>query len=145
VLDLHIPGEGALTLDAIRDALVQAEPFFDHYHPDHKFVAYVCGSWLFSPQLETMLTSDSNILRWQHEGYLFPSDAGVDSFLTFTFGSGSIDIATAPRDTRLQRAVIAHLERGETLRCGSYLLLRRDLGRFGSQPYRHAGNAITID
>jgi hypothetical protein len=138
VLDLHIPAEGALTLDAIRDALVQAEPFFDHYYPDHKFAAYVCDSWLFSPQLETMLASDSNILRWQHQGYLCPSGAGSDSFLTFTFGAGSIDIATAPHDTRLQRAVLAQLERGETLRCGAYLLLRRDLGRFGSQPYRHA-------
>jgi GNAT-like C-terminal domain/N-acyltransferase N-terminal domain len=138
VLDLHIPAEGALTLDAIQDALVQAEPFFDHYYPDQKFVAYVCYSWLFSPQLETMLASDSNIVRWQREGYLFPSDSGNDDFLTFTFGAQSIDIATAPRDTRLRRAVIAHLERGELLRCGGYLLLRRDLVRFGSQPYRQA-------
>ena len=136
VLDLHIPAEGALTLDAIRDALVQAEPFFDRYYPDHQFAAYVCSSWLFSPQLETMLASDSNILRWQHEGYLLPSDGGDEDFLTFTFGARSIDIATAPRDTRLRRAVIAHLECGEALRCGAYLLLRRDLGRFGSQPYR---------
>jgi len=38
-----------------------------------------------------------------------------------------------------------HLERGEILRCGGYLLLRRDLGRFGSQPYRHAGSALALD
>jgi len=144
VLDLHIPAEGALTLDAIRDALVQAEPFFDRYYPDHQFAAYVCSSWLFSPQLQTMLASDSNILRWQHEGYLLPNDGGGADFLTITFGAQSIDIATAPRDTRLRRAVIAHLERGELLRCGGYLLLRRDLGRFGSQPYRHAGSALTL-
>jgi hypothetical protein len=145
VLDLHIPAEGALTLDAIRDALAQAEPFFDHYYPEQKFVAYVCYSWLFSPQLETMLASNSNILRWQHEGYLLPSDGGDDDFLRFTFGAGSIDTATAPGDTRLRRAVIAQLERGEILRCGGYLLLRRDLGRFGSQPYRHASTTTTID
>jgi hypothetical protein len=145
VLDLHIPAEGTLTLDAIQDALVQAEPFFDHYYPDQKFVAYTCSSWLFSPQLEIMLGSDSNIVRWQHEGYLLPNDGGNDEFLTFTFGAQSIDIATAPRDTRLRRAVITHLERGEMLRCGAYLLLRRDLGRFGSQPYRHAGSIFTSD
>ncbi len=142
VLDMHIPAEGALTLDAIRDALAQAEQFFDRYYPDQKFVAYICYSWLFSPQLETMLTPDSKILRWQHEGYLLPSDSGDDDFLTFTFGTGSINTATAPRDTRLRRAVIAHLDRGDILRCGGYLLLRRDLNRFGSQPYRHV---ITID
>jgi hypothetical protein len=144
VLDMHIPAEGALTLEAIRDALAQAEPFFDHYYPDHKFVAYVCSSWLFSPQLETLLASDSNILRWQREGYLLPNDGGNEDFLTFTFGAGTIDTATAPRDTRLRRAVIAHLERGEILRCGGYLLLRRDLSRFGSQPYRHAGSASSL-
>jgi hypothetical protein len=138
VLDMHVPSEGALTLDAIRDALAQAEPFFDRYYPEHTFVAYTCYSWLFSPQLATLLASDSNILRWQREGYLLPSDSGSDDFLTFTFGAGSIDTATATRDTRLQRAVIAHLERGEILRCGGYLLLRRDLGRFGSQPYHYS-------
>lgn len=145
VLDLHIPAEGALTLDAIRDALIQAEPFFDRYYPEHKFAAYVCSSWLFSPQLETMLAADSNIVRWQHEGYLLPSDGGNDDFLTFTFGAGAIDTATVPRDTRLRRAVIAHLERGELLRCGCYLLLRRDLSRFGAQPYRHTGSTLAIE
>jgi hypothetical protein len=136
VLDIHVPAEGALTLDALRDALAQAEPFFDRYYPDRPFVAYLCDSWLFSPQLEAMLPPESNILRWQHEGYLLPGDDDGEAFLTFIFGSGTIDLATAPRDTRLRRAVIEHLERGEQLRCGGYLLLRSDLGRFGSQPYR---------
>jgi hypothetical protein len=139
VLDMHIPAEGELTLDAIRDALAQAEPFFERYYPEQTFLAYTCYSWLFSPQLEEMLGPDSNIVRWQHEGYLLPSDSGTDDFLTFTFGARAIDPATAPRDTRLRRAAIAKLERGEPLRCGGYLLLRRDLGRFGSQPYRQPG------
>jgi hypothetical protein len=137
VLDMHVPAEGALTLDAIGDALAQAEPFFDHYYPDRTFVAYTCYSWLFSPQLESLLASESNILRWQYEGYLFPIDSGVEDILTFTFGAKSINTATAPRDTRLRRALIAHLQRGEVLCGGGYLLLRRDLGRFGSLLYRH--------
>jgi hypothetical protein len=144
VLDMHIPAEGALSLDAIREALAQAEPFFDRYYPEHRFVAYTCSSWLFSPQLEAMVGSDSNIVRWQREGYLLPSDSGTDDFLTFTFGAGSIDTATAPRDTRLRRAAIARLERGEILRSGGYLLLRRDLGRFGSQPYRRSSAIASI-
>jgi hypothetical protein len=143
VLDMHVPSEGELTLDAIRDALAQSVPFFERYYPDHTFVAYTCYSWLFSPQLEALLASDSNILRWQREGYLLPSDSGNDDFLTFTFGAASIDTATAPRDTRLRRAVIAHLDRGGLLRCGGFLLLRRDLGRFGSQPYRYPNGRMS--
>jgi hypothetical protein len=44
----------------------------------------------------------------------------------------------APRDTRLRRALIAHLEQGQRLCCGRYLFLREDLPRFGTQPYRDA-------
>jgi hypothetical protein len=136
VLDMHIPGEGALTLDILREALRQAEAFFDQYYPERPFVAYACDSWLFSPQIKAMLPPESNILRWQHEGYLFPADDDEGSFLLFTFGSTTIDLATAPQDTRLRRSIIAHLAEGGELRSGRYLLLRSDLGRFGTQPYR---------
>jgi len=85
-----------------------------------------------------MLPLESNILRWQREGYLYPNGPGDNDFATFVFGTSTIDPATVPRDTRLRRAVIAHLERGGQLRCGGYFLLRRDLSRFGTQPYRVA-------
>jgi hypothetical protein len=85
-----------------------------------------------------MLPPESNIVRWQREGYLLPGDDDAESFLVFTFGSPTIDLATAPRDTRLRRAVVEHLAGGGQLRCGGYLLLRVDLGRFGAQPYRQA-------
>ncbi|MEO6060940.1 MAG: acyltransferase domain-containing protein [Thermoflexales bacterium] len=136
VLDLHVPGDIPLTLQSVGDALEQSGPFFARFYPDVAFVAFVCDSWLFSTQLETMLPADSNILRLQREGYLFPDGVGQDDFLNFTFGSPEIDPATAPRDTRLRRAILEHLARGETLRCGGFLYLRRDLPRFGSQPYR---------
>jgi hypothetical protein len=138
VLDMHVPAEGALTIDALRDAMTEAVPFFGHYYPNHHFVAYVCESWLFSPQLEAMLGPTSNIVRWHYEGYLLPSTNGAEDFLAFTFGSPTIDTATAPRDTRLRRAMIAHLEQGGTLCWGRFLLLRRDLERFGSRPYQQA-------
>jgi hypothetical protein len=138
VLDMHVPGEGTLTLESLHNALTQAESFFSQFYPERPFVAYACDSWLFSPQLETMLPTESNILRWQHEGYLFPADDDEGSFLMFTFGSTTIDLATAPQDTRLRRAIIAYLAGGGELRSGRYLLLRSDLSRFGTQPYRQA-------
>ena len=58
--------------------------------------------------------------------------------LEFTFGSAHVDPATAPRDTRLRCALLAHLEQGKLLYCGRYLFLRQDLDRFGSQPYRES-------
>jgi len=138
VLDMHVPGEGALTLDVLGDALTQAEAFFDKYYPERPFAAYVCDSWLFGPQLEAMLPKESNIVRWQHEGYLLPGHEDSESFLLFMFGSRTIDLASAPQDTRLRRATVTHLASGGVLHSGRYLLLRSDLSRFGTQPYRQA-------
>ncbi len=136
VLDLHIPGDMPLTLDAIRDALGRSESFFDHFYPGEPFKAWVCDSWLFSPQIRDMLPAESNIVRWQREGYLLPNDSGPEDFLNFVFGASSIDPASAPRDTRLQRAALDHIARNaEPLRSGHFLLLRNDLARFGMQPY----------
>jgi hypothetical protein len=129
ILDLHVPDAEPLTIDALRDAHTQATTFFDQYYPEHHFIAYLCDSWLFSPLLEEMLGPDSNIVRWQHEGYLLPDDSE---------GEDLVELAVAPRDTRLRRALIAHLEQGKLLYSGRYLFLRQDLERFGSQPYREA-------
>lgn len=118
--------------------MAQAEVFFRQYYPERPFVAYACSSWLFSPQLEAMLPPESNILRWQHEGYLIPDDGGTETVLEFTFGSDTIDLATAPQDTRLRQAIIAHLSKGGELYSGNFLLLQTDVYRFGAQPYREA-------
>lgn len=137
VLDMHIPGDIPLTLESIHDALGRSQNFFDHFYPGNPFKAWVCESWLFSPQIKNMLPPDSNILQWQREGYLLPNDSDQGDFLSFVFGTATIETATAPRNTRLRRAVIEHLERGgESLRSGGYLFMRKDFSRFGSQPYR---------
>lgn len=136
VLDMHIPEHEPMTLDLLRDAMEQAEVFFPRYYPDMPFVAYTCDSWVFSPFLSEMLQPQSNILRWHREGYLMPAYGGVEWLLLFVFGSKEVDVATAPRDTQLRRAVLERLEQGLPLFCGLYMLLRQDLPRFGTQPYR---------
>ena len=142
VLDIHVPAEGALTLEALRNAFERAESFFEQYYPRQPFVAYACDSWLFSSQLEGFLNEPSNILAWQRQGYLLPGERGEGSFLKFTFGSPDVNPATAPRDTRLRRAVLDHLAQGKRLHDGVFLLLRRDLERFGSTPYREASEQV---
>lgn len=133
ILDLHVPGDEPLTIDALRDAHMQAAFFFDRYYPDHPFVAYLCDSWLFSPLLDEMLGPDSNIVRWQREGYLLPDDSAGEDLVELAFGQ---------RDTHLRRALHAHLEAGRLLYSGRYLFLRQDLDRFGSQPYQEASARV---
>ncbi|HEY8945682.1 MAG TPA: acyltransferase domain-containing protein [Polyangiaceae bacterium] len=143
VLDLHIPPEGALSLPLLRDSMEQAASFFDAFHPVPRFAAYTCESWLFSDQLENFLGAGSNIVRWQKQGYLFPSALAERWFFEFTFGAASIDPATAPTDTRLRRGVVELLRRGERPRSGGYLLFREDLSRFGARPYGDEISALT--
>jgi hypothetical protein len=138
VLDIHVPAEGALSIEALRDAFARALPFFARYYPERTFTAFVCDSWLFSSQLESLLAEPSNILAWQRQGYLLPGRRGHGSFLKFTFGAPNVDPLTAPRDTRLRRALLELLERGGRLHAGIFVLLTSDLQRFGNAPYRHA-------
>jgi GNAT domain-containint protein len=138
MLDIHVPAEGELAIGALRDALERALAFFAQHYPARPFTAFVCDSWLFSTQLERLLGEPSNILAWQREGYLLPGDGGHDSFLKFVFGSPAVDPETAPRDTRLRRALLDELARGARLHDGVFVLLVRDLPRFGKAPYRHA-------
>jgi hypothetical protein len=135
VLEMHVPENLPMSLELLHDAMRQAIPFFAQYYPEHQAIAFTCNSWLFSPDLPSMLPAHSNILAWQRQGYLLPTTTENEWFLLFVFGTPTIDLATAPRDTSLRRAVINALEQGQPLRSASYVLLLEDLDRFGQQPY----------
>lgn len=136
ILDMHIPDWDPLTLDLLRDSLEQALVFFPRYHPDRPFKAFCCASWMFNTQLVDWLPPTSNLLAFQRQGYLFPLPSDGTEGLYFIFGRQEIDLATAPRDTRLRRAIIDHLAAGGLLRDGGFFLLPEDVSRFGSEPYR---------
>ena len=74
--------------------------------------------------------------RLADEGYLFPLPSNGKDGLYYVFGRRDIDLSTAPRDTRLRRAMIDHLAAGHRLRCGGFFLLPEDVPRFGDEPYR---------
>jgi hypothetical protein len=136
VLGVHIPEGPGMTLEAIKDSMREALHVFATHFPDRPTPAgFVCDSWLFSTQLAEFLGPAANSVRWQREGFLVPVDSGGEWMLRFVFGNTVIDPVSAPRDTRLRRAILDHLAAGNTLRCGGYFLLARDLGRFGAQPY----------
>ena len=79
-------------------------------------------------------------MRFQKEFYLFPTPLDPDSIVRNILGSVPGDPSTAPRQTALQRAVVAVLESGKTLRPtgGGCFLLPDDLD-WGSQVYQRRG------
>lgn len=135
ILEVHIPAGSRMDFDACGESFRQAVDFFPRYFPDRPFKAFCCGSWLLNTQFQDMLPSDSNITRFQREFYLFPILSGGRSGLERIFRSGIQDLSNAPRDTRLRRAVLDHLQAGGYLRAGGGLIFAEDLN-WGKQVYQ---------
>jgi hypothetical protein len=135
-LEIHIPEGDALTEESCRSSFQEARQFFAQHFPELKVNAFVCYSWLFNTQFETMFPPHSRLVGWQRECYLFPMPStGLDG-LYFVFGQETIDLTTAPRDTQLRRALVEHLEAGNKLRSGGMFFLFEELPQYGTQIYR---------
>jgi hypothetical protein len=135
VLDLHIPEGGGMTPAVVAESLRAVFKFFDTCFPDVRPLAVQCRSWIFNTQLETHLAG-SNLASFMREVYLFPVMSSGDDGLLFIFCRDYDDWTLAPRETRLQRALLDLYCGGTPLRCGGMVFLREDLGRFGEQVYR---------
>ena len=134
-VEIHIPAGSPMDFDACGDSFRLAIDFFPTYFPERPFKAFCCGSWILNTQFQDMLPSDSNMVRFQKEFYLYPILSSGRSGIPRIFGSDIQDLSKAPRDTTLRRAVLDHLESGGYLRAGGALLFPQDLD-WGNQVYR---------
>ena len=136
VLETHIPAGGGMTLDRCHASMREAVEFFPRTFPDRSFVGFACGSWILNPQLEAIYRPDSNMVIWQRELYLFPIPTGDRSGVYFVFGHDDVDVASAPRDTSMRRALLGHMTAGGRLIGGGMFMLLEDFPQFGTQVYR---------
>ena len=135
VVDLHIPAGGGMTPAACIDSFSRAFPFFERHFSSPGASAIYCHSWIFNTQLEARLP-DSNLARLMRELYLFPVPSSGEDGLFFIYCRHYEDWQRAPRETRLQRAVLDIIAAGKPLRSGGMLLFRDHLAHFGQQYYR---------
>ncbi len=142
VLVVHIPEGESVTLENSRDSFEQAHTFFTEHLRDDSLRAFATNSWMFNTQFETMLSPNSKMLAWQRELFLFPAVSSGKDGLYFVFNRDEIDLATAPRDTTLRRAMIDHLQAGNNLRNGGMFFLFEDLPQYGTQVYRGMQNEL---
>lgn len=61
---LHIPQGEKLDIDKCLESLKDANDFFEKYYPDYKYRCYTVITWLVNPDLENVLDSDSNIVKF---------------------------------------------------------------------------------
>jgi len=135
-LYLHMPEGGPMTHDLCGKSFELAMEFFPRHFPERPFVCFCCESWLLDSQLQEMLPTTSNLVRFQKELYLLPYEAYDPQLFEVIFDGIPEDPAKAPRDTTLQRALLDRLVAGEHLHAsaGACFLLPEDFD-WGAQVY----------
>lgn len=136
LLEIHIPGGGGFAPDKCRDSMQRAAAFFSRFFPDKPYVGFGCTSWILNPKWNQVYRPDSNMVLWQQELYLYPVSSSGREGLHFLFARTDIDLATAPRDTSMRRAVLDWMASGKPLLAGGAFMLTEELGKYGTQPYR---------
>lgn len=144
-MDMHIPAGGGMTLELCGASMRQAADFFPRYFPDRPTSSITCASWIFNTQLDGIFTPETNLVRFQHELYLYPVPSTGRDGLVFIFGQDDPRPDTAPRGTRLQRAILDFLAAGNRWRNGGMFFLAADLPHFGQGWYRGAGRAAELN
>jgi hypothetical protein len=137
VLDMHIPPHDPFTVETCQAALRQALDFFAQQSPEKIIRAGFCHTWFFTHPLQEFLPPESHIVQFQREFYLYPHPGGPGFLWEYAFGEKYRDLATAPRDTRLRRAVLDWLGQGKALFDLPGVFFHTP-ENWGSQPYMRA-------
>jgi hypothetical protein len=113
-LDVHIPEAGPLTPATCDRSLQWARDFFPVHFPTERYKVAICTSWLLDDQLANYLEPDSNIIRFQRRFSLLSGGGnGDEDMLMFVFRRAAPVLDELPQRTRLERAVVGHLKRGQ--------------------------------
>jgi hypothetical protein len=123
VLEIHIPEGSRMEHEQCRDSLEYATRYYHERFPDKPFRGFVCTSWLFDSQLQSILSPTSNIVKFQKDFYLFPVVSDERETYNRVFGTTTLDPGTASRDTSLRRAIIEYAEAGHRLHGGGGIRL----------------------
>lgn len=113
VLSVHIPSDAILTNENIHDSLEQAKEFFKNKD------SFYCESWLLSPKLNELLTSDSRIKCFYDKFEIIGTEEGNNSCYEWLFKvPGTTPIELLPEDTSLCVKVKNHLLEGGSIGTG---------------------------
>ena len=117
IISLHIPPIGPLTPEAVDATLRETKAFLRDYFPEFSYKAFVCGSWLLDPQLETLLGRDANIVKFGKRFARLTAKSAGNGVFNFVFKkpNNDFDIRDLPETTRLERALKAHYLGGKAI------------------------------
>ena len=68
IISIHIPQGEKLTLESVRESIIQGMAFWGKEMP------YLCHSWLLYPGLKDILPEKSNIIMFQNQFQIVETD-----------------------------------------------------------------------
>lgn len=115
---IHIPAGAPLDRQSCSESMYSARRLFDDIFPTQGRRVATCSSWLLDDQPAAYLPAESNIVRFQQMFSLVPGWGDADaSVVHFVFRNQGLPPDAAQASTRLQRAVLVHLDAGGHFRC----------------------------
>ncbi len=115
-LSVHIPATGPLDPAACDESFARATVFFAKHFQEVEYRHAICHSWLLDGQLREYLPAESNILRFQGRFEPVPPDPADTpddaQVIELVFERRTDSLDALPRETVLQRAIVAHLRAG---------------------------------
>ena len=118
VIETHIPQGDPLNIEQCMLSFGMATKFFETYFPEYKADYFMCHSWLLNPRISDVLNESSNIVRFMSlwNKYDIPSDDSAQAIeRVFGFGFKQEELAFAPENTTLQKALKEYLLSGKAL------------------------------
>ena len=112
-ISVHIPEGSGMTKEACQESFDRAVPFFQTHFPEHQFDRFLCHSWMFDEQLKSVLSPNSNIIKFFdffEVVYLEESD----EIIRHIFGNGSTreNILDRPCESSLTKWIVKNVKEG---------------------------------
>jgi hypothetical protein len=136
-INIHIPADGPMTLEACVDSFSKALEFFPEFFPECKFKTFCCFSWMFDPEFSSLLKETSNIIKLQKIGYMLPFHGNSEAISrVFGWDAREKGIDAVPHDSGMRKAFAAFLRSGGIFHNGMWLLFPwqiKDAAKAGSE------------
>lgn len=124
IISCHIPSDGPLLVDDVKESLRMAYKFFKEEHRDGCLIV-CCFSWLLFAPLLRDYNENSNIKKFYNlfeniENWEDESNANFWHVFGVRYSHEALE--KAPQDNSLRRAVIKHLKNGGTMGNGAGII-----------------------
>lgn len=139
ILEIHIPRAEHLSIDDCKASYEKALLFYNDHFKIRDITGLACHTWMFTPQLEDMLSAESNIIKFQREFYLLPNAGNYQFMWNFVFDEKTT-VENAPQDTYLRRKLLEYVKDNKLI-FDTKGICMHNYKEWGNQPYKTGYNS----